>query len=69
MSPEEAVERDDDYRRSKRNRTANRQYQDYELHVTVEEQEDRPDYEEDDPERMTAKLTVRTYMVSLRQAS
>ena len=46
---EEAVESEDEYRRSKRNRTANRQYQDYELYVTVEEQEDR---EEDDPEEM-----------------
>jgi hypothetical protein len=36
----------------KRNRTANRQYQDYELYVTVEEQEDGPDYEEDDPEKI-----------------
>ena len=51
---EEAVESEDDYRRSKRNRTANRQYQDYELYVTVEEQEDRPDYEEDDPEKMVS---------------
>jgi hypothetical protein len=43
---EEAVESEDENRRLKRNRTANRQYQDYELCVTVEEQEDRPDYEE-----------------------
>ena len=47
--PEEAVRGENDYRRSKQNRTANRQYQDYELYVTVEEQEDR---EEDDPEEM-----------------
>jgi len=47
--PKEAVEGENDYRRSKRNRTANRQYQDYELYETVEEQEDR---EEDDPEEM-----------------
>ena len=47
--PEVAAEGDNDYRRSKQNRTANRQYQDYELYVTVEEQEDR---EEDDPEEM-----------------
>ena len=51
---EEAVESEDEYRRSKRNRTANRQYQDYELYVTVEEQEDGPDYEEDDPEKMAS---------------
>jgi len=51
---EEAVEIEDEYRRSKRNRTANRQYQDYELYVTVEEQEDGPDYEEDDPEKMVS---------------
>ena len=51
---EEAVEREDDYRRSKQNKTANRQYQDYELYVTVEEQEDRPDYEEDDPKKMAS---------------
>ena len=48
------VESEDDYRRSKRNRTANRQYQDYKLYVTVEEQEVRPDYKEDDPERMAS---------------
>ncbi len=47
--PEEAVEGENDYRRSKRDRTANRQYQDYELYVTVEEQED---IGEDDPEEM-----------------
>ena len=51
---EEAVESKNEYRQSKRNRTANRQYQDYELYVTVEEQEDRPDYEEDDPEKMAS---------------
>ena len=47
--PEVAAEGENDYRRSKQNRTANRQYHDYELYVTVEEQEDR---EEDDPEEM-----------------
>ena len=47
--PEEAVEGENDYRRSKQNRTANRQYQDYELYVTIYEQEDK---EEDDPEEM-----------------
>jgi hypothetical protein len=48
---EEAVERENEYRQSKRNRTANRQYQEYELYVTVEEHVDTPDYEEDDPEK------------------
>ena len=33
--PEEAVKGENDYRRSKQNRTANRQYQDYELYVTI----------------------------------
>ena len=47
--PEEAVKGENDYRRSKQNRTANRQYQDYELYVTIYEQEDK---EEDDPEEM-----------------
>jgi hypothetical protein len=51
---EEAVEIEDEYRRSKRNKTANRQYQDYKLYVTIEEQEDRPDYEEDDPIKMAS---------------
>ena len=51
---EEAVESEDDYRRSKQNRTANRQYQDYELYVTVGEQEDRLVHEEDDPEKMVS---------------
>ena len=37
-----------------KNRTANRQYQDYKLYVTIEEQEDRPDYEEEDPKRMAS---------------
>ena len=53
---EEAVESEDEYRRSKRNRTANRQYQDYELYVTVEEQEDRPDYEEAHHEQMVSMV-------------
>jgi hypothetical protein len=51
---EEAVESEDEYQGSKQNRTANRQFQDYELYVTVEEQEDRPEYEEDDPEKMAS---------------
>ena len=51
---EEVVESEDENRRSKRNKTANRQYQDYVLHVTIDEQEDRPDYEEDDPEKMAS---------------
>jgi hypothetical protein len=51
---EEAVESEDDYRRSKQNRTANRQYQDYQLYVTVEEQKNRPDFEEDDPKKMAS---------------
>ena len=51
---EEAVESEHDYRRSKRNRIGNRQYQDYELYVTMEEQEDRPDHEEDDPKKMVS---------------
>ena len=48
------MESKDDYQRSKCNRAANRQYQDYELNVTVEEQEDRLDYEEDDPKKMAS---------------
>ena len=51
---EEAVESENEYRWLKRYRTANRQYQDYELCVTVEEQVDRPDYEEDNPEKMAS---------------
>ncbi len=56
---EEAVESEDEYRQSKRNRTANRQYQDYKLYVTVEEQEDGPDYEEDNPEKNVKRGALR----------
>jgi hypothetical protein len=51
---EEAVESEDENRRSKQNKTANRQYQDYELYVTIDEQEDRPDYEETIPKKWQA---------------
>ena len=52
-----AAEGKNDYPRSKQNRTANRQYQDYELYVTIEEQEDR---EEDNPEE---KANVAHYVM------
>ncbi len=48
-TPKEAIEHDAKYRCSKRNRIANRQYQDYELYVTVEK-EDKLD-NEDDPQK------------------
>ena len=35
--PEVAAKGEDDYQRSKRNRTANREYQDYELYMIIEE--------------------------------
>jgi hypothetical protein len=48
-TPEEAIEHDNEYRCSKQNRIAYRQYQDYELYVMVEE-EDKLD-DEDDPKK------------------
>jgi hypothetical protein len=51
-TPEEAIEHDDEYRCSKQNKIANRQYQDYKLYVTVEE-EDKLD-NEDDPKKKTS---------------
>jgi hypothetical protein len=59
-TPKEAVEGEEEYQRSKRNRIANRQYQDYKLCVTVEEQEDRLDHEENDLEKM---LSVAHYIM------
>ncbi len=51
-TPEKTIKHDDEYQCSKQNRIANRQYQDYELYVMVEE-EDRLD-DEDDPKKMTS---------------
>ncbi len=36
-TPNEAVEPSEEYQQSRQNRIANRQYQDYELYVTVED--------------------------------
>jgi hypothetical protein len=47
---EEAVKHDKEYQRSKQNRIANRQYQDYELIVTVDK-ENKLDDEEDPPKK------------------
>jgi hypothetical protein len=51
-TPKETIEHKDEYRHSKQNRIANRQYQDCELYVTVEE-EDKLD-DEDDPKKMAS---------------
>ncbi len=45
-TPEETIEHNNKYRCSKQNRIANRQYQDYVLYATVEE-EDKLDNEDD----------------------
>ncbi len=52
VTPKETIKHDNEYQHSKQNRIANRQYQDYELYVTVEE-EDRLD-NEDDPKKMAS---------------
>jgi hypothetical protein len=46
-TPKETIEQDDKYGHSTQNRIANRQYQDYELYVTVEKENKLDD--EDDP--------------------
>jgi len=52
-TPNEVVKPSEEYRRSRRNRIANRQYQDYELYVTVEDKDTQQDVEED-PERLAS---------------
>ncbi len=54
---EEVVKQSKEYQRSKQNRIANRQYQDYELYVTAEEEDNQRDIEEDpeeDPKRLAS---------------
>ena len=56
-TPKEVVKQSKEYWKSKQNRIANRQYQDYELCVTMEEEDNQRDIEEDpeeDPERLAS---------------
>jgi hypothetical protein len=56
-APNEVVEQSKEYQRSRQKRIANRQYQDYELYVTVEDADNQQDVKEDpkeDPKRLTS---------------
>ena len=61
--PEEVVKQDEEYWQSKQNRIANRQYQDYKLYVTAEEEDTKPDVEEDPEEDPKKLASVAHYII------
>ena len=70
-TPKEVVKQSKEYWKSKQNRIANRQYQDYELCVTMEEEDNQRDIEEDpeeDPERLASVAHYIWYTMPRRRA-